>query len=497
MPFRQSVKHFLMHLSWIFILPSSGAYAYQTQLPDLGSPDLIEYDTQTEQRLGRAFSVALHTEFDLNYDPEILNYIRRIGERVITQTGDNRAFSFYVINNPSINAFAGPDGVIGIHTGLIEAVRSEDELASVIAHEVAHITQRHLSRQYEYQESEGSIASIASIIAAILVGTQDPNAGMAILMGGQGYVTQKQLSNSRQHEAEADFTGIKFLYKAGYNPKAMARFFGRLSRQSMSNSGQIPEILRTHPVTENRLAAAEDRAQTMPPFKPREDNGDLRLIQLRLQSRQKQELGKLFNEIPLNDDQRCYQLNDLDSNPADKNITKKLKNLQCLVKLAKSESKQPLYTDLLLEKLTGIINNSGLPKKDRTDWVSQTKEIANFAQILYPQRQDISIRYAEFLEAIGDSKQAKSLLLQHSSDHYNFLINQKLAEIANQNKDWGYAYFYQAQAQYNIGNIKYTAHLLKQAKEKNKNANNDLTTEITLFENQNRNQLNSVEKTEE
>ena len=115
----------------------------------------------------------------------------------------------------------------------------------------------------------------------------DPNAGMAILMGGQGLSAQKQLSNSRQHEAEADFTGIKLLYKAGYNPRAMARFFGRLSRESISDFGQVPEILRTHPVTENRLAAAEDRAQTMPPFKPRNGHDDLRLIQLRLQSQEK------------------------------------------------------------------------------------------------------------------------------------------------------------------------------------------------------------------
>lgn len=466
--------------------------AQSADLPDLGAPDLIEYDQQTEEKLGRAFTTSLHTDYPLNYDPEVVSFVRKIGHKIASQTGNHRNFKFYVIDNDSINAFAGPDGVIGIHTGLIQVAQSEDELASVIAHEIAHVTQRHLSRRYEYQSSQGNIASIATMLAAVLIGMHDTNAGMAALMGGMGYNMEQQLKNSRLHESEADAKGIEFLQKANYTPYAMGHFFARLSKAGQNNSFALPEILRSHPVTEHRLAEAENRAQTMPPLKTREPDNSLNLIKIRLnQSHLHHESHDLFYVKQQTAAENCYQLNliNLDKPTSSATINK---SRQCLWQLIKDTPEQSLYSNLMLESI------SKDPHPDM-ELVNRILKYADYQLALHPNETSGLLRYADILIKLNKVELAQQLLESRSEDQrYHYQANQKLAETYAQQKKIAEAYYFQAVAQMDIGNTKRSEYLLKKAKE---NTNDDkiiLKQKLFLFSNKYANLLkNSTKKPEQ
>ncbi len=462
--------------------------AQSADLPDLGAPDLIEYDQQTEEKLGRAFTTSLHTDYSLNYDPEVVSFVRKIGHKIASQTGNHRNFRFYVIDNDSINAFAGPDGVIGIHTGLIQAVQSEDELASVIAHEIAHVTQRHLSRRYEYQSNQGNIASIATMLAAILIGMHDPNAGMATLMGGMGYNIEQQLKNSRLYESEADYKGIEFLQKANYNPYAMGQFFARLSKAGQNNAFALPEILRTHPVTGSRLAEAENRAQTMPPLNTREPDNSLNLIKFRLnQGHLQRESHDLFFLKQHSAAENCYQLNLSNINNPTDNVTMN-KNRQCLWQLIKDTPEQILYSNLMMESIT----------KDQhpdTELLNRILKYAEYQQALHPSDTSGLLRYADLLIKLDKVDLGEQILESSSQNQkYHYQVNQKLAEIYAHQQENAEAYYFQAVAQLDIGNTKRSEYLLKKAEENINDTDKTLKNKIFLFSKKHANLLKDSTK---
>jgi predicted Zn-dependent protease len=438
----------LFRAAFLLLFAVSTSWA-SNNLPDLGAPDLKDYDAQTETQLGQAFSTALHTYYDLDYDPETLSYIRRIGEKITSQTGKSRYFNFFVIDNPEINAFAGPNGIIGIHTGLIASARSEDELASVIAHEVAHVTQRHLSRTYEYQ-SEINMTSIASLIAAILIGTQDPSAGIATYMGGMGLSIQQQLKNSRIHENEADYFGIEYLNEAGYNPYAMGDFFARLSKEAQIYEGSMPEILSTHPVTANRLAKADDRARQFNDASRKEENATLALIQLRLNFTTRTTLDD-FQIKNLTNDQACY-LKNLKALYAYQNQTVSF-DRRCLDSAIESHPHERLYR--LLKAQVKVAQNDATALKDY-----------DYLEAIYPSDFSIVYLHAKALSTLGKREQAIKLLeTQTPSFHYQYMLYSELAKLYAEKQDRGRTYYYDALASYNIGNTAKTIYLLKQAKQ--------------------------------
>jgi len=425
-------------------------------LPDLGSPDLVEYDHQTETALGRAFNTELHTHYKLISDPETLAYIRRIGQKIVSQTGSARSFKFYVLDNPEINAFAGPNGVIGIHSGLILAAENEDELASVMAHEIAHVTQHHLSRSFDYQKSL-NVGNIASLIAAILIGSQNPSAGIATFMGGMGATLQQQLKNSRIHEHEADYIGIQYLDKAGYNPHAMATFFGKLLKSAQLNEYHPPEILLTHPVTTTRLAQAEDRARQFPPFKVKPKEFSLDLIKQRLLYKSKTPQNA-YQILQLSKASQCYQraLQQLNTSQAPK----------CLTQMKQNHP------------------NNQILKLIETQFLNKTHPaLANkqfkYLLAIYPRDASILIRYAKALASQHKYLQAEKVLTQNIPHHpYQYHLYLTLAELYAHQKKEGLAYYYDAMAQHNIGNDQYTIHLLKKALPKIAKQNEQLKLKI-------------------
>ncbi len=249
------------------LVVTSGAGADEIRLPDMGSPADAILSKSDEAQIGRMIMQQIRNSGVIVEDPLINEYINEIGHRIAAQANDGEhKFTFFVVDDPAINAFALPGGYIGVHTGLLEATRNEDELAGVIAHEVAHVTQRHIARAI-HANSRQSIVSTALMLGAIILGAAggSGDAAQAAIAVAQGTAVQQRINFTRSNEYEADRIGIAALAGAGYDPHGMASFFEVMSRQTPSSPEmRAPEFLRTHPVTTARIAEARARAREYP-----------------------------------------------------------------------------------------------------------------------------------------------------------------------------------------------------------------------------------------
>jgi predicted Zn-dependent protease len=235
------------------------------ELPDIGDSAGVLVSPEQEYRVGEAFLRDLRSQQVVIDDPESEAYINAIGHRLSSQAqGQINPFTFFLVNSPVINAFAVPGGFIGVHAGLVLQTQSESELASVLAHEISHITQRHAARTFE-AASRLSLPAAVAILGAIALGVVNPAAGQAAIMAVTAAQQQYGLNFTRANEEEADRIGMQLLAQSGFNPQAMADFFERLQTANRYNDpANIPEFLRTHPVTTNRIAEARARAERYP-----------------------------------------------------------------------------------------------------------------------------------------------------------------------------------------------------------------------------------------
>ncbi|MEM7431306.1 MAG: M48 family metalloprotease [Pseudomonadota bacterium] len=241
--------------------------ANDIQLPELGSPADAILSKSTEAHIGRSIMRSIRMSGTIVEDPQINEYINEIGHRLVAQANDgDHRFTFFVVDDPRINAFALPGGYIGVHTGLIEATRSEDELAGVLAHEVAHVTQRHIARAI-HSNSRQSLLSTALLLGALVLGAAGGDSDMiqAGVAASQGLSAQQSINFTRSNEYEADRIGISALAGAGFDPRGMASFFEVMARQdTRAPNERVPEFLRTHPVTTARISEARTRAREYP-----------------------------------------------------------------------------------------------------------------------------------------------------------------------------------------------------------------------------------------
>jgi predicted Zn-dependent protease len=235
-------------------------------LPDIGGPASSVLSREMEIQIGRSIFRSLVDTNRVMSDPEIQEYVQDVGLKLAAQAQDGEyQFTFFVVNDPAINAFALPGGYIGIHSGLLLASRSESELAGVLAHEVSHVTQRHISRAV-FANQRNSILTMAAMLGAILLGAVG-GSGDAItgaIATAQGIAAQQQINFTRASEYEADRVGVGVLAAAGFDPMGMPDFFETLARQTGPLASQAPEFLRTHPVTVNRIAETRERAASLP-----------------------------------------------------------------------------------------------------------------------------------------------------------------------------------------------------------------------------------------
>lgn len=214
----------------------------------------------SDQEAGQEFFKMVQQQLPLVSDPIINDYIQTLGYRLVSYSNDpTHPFHFFVIQQEVVNAFAGPGGYVGVFGGLIEVTQTESELASVMAHEISHVTQDHLQRGADKTKNL-TLPALAAMVAAIATGNGAIAAGSITSIAAGGI--QYQINNTRTFEEEADSMGIQVLARAGYNPYAMANFFKRLLEESRYDSTPPPMLL-DHPVTQERIALAEERAKSL------------------------------------------------------------------------------------------------------------------------------------------------------------------------------------------------------------------------------------------
>lgn len=312
-----------------FIGLSLGIFAVaglaQQNLPNMGEPADNALSPIEEQQLGAQFMRQIRATMPLVRDVPTTEYIENLGNRLAIASGkaSEREFSFFVINDDQVNAFAIPGGYVGINVGLISAMSEEEQLAGVVAHEVAHVTQRHHARAFALG-NQYSIRTAATILAAILIGQASSEAGQAALAAGMAANQQSAVNFTRSNEIEADRIGIEILNNALYDPNAMAESFAILRRQnSLNTSRGALQYLRTHPLDNNRIAEATDRATALPDL-PRAPQTDFQMFKARLAvltSRDRAQLLRTYqaryNKAPTAESAYAIALLDLKANRID------------------------------------------------------------------------------------------------------------------------------------------------------------------------------------
>lgn len=265
---------------------AASAQQATVDLPQMGEPADAAMSPAQEQEIG-ARVVAQFYQYELVLeDPEVNEYVQNVGWKLAANAaaGDKPPkFTFFVVRDPRINAFALPGGFIGINAGLLIASRNESEFAGVMGHEQAHVTQRHIARS----QQEGEVANIATwiaVLAAIIAGSANPDLIIAALSLGQAAAYQRAVNYTRAHELEADRLGIRTMHSAGYDPEGMATFFSRLEQQSRLYGNQIPDILKTHPVNTVRVSEARARASAYLQKRDVKDSLEYQLMQARARS---------------------------------------------------------------------------------------------------------------------------------------------------------------------------------------------------------------------
>ncbi|HET9404465.1 MAG TPA: M48 family metalloprotease [Burkholderiales bacterium] len=232
-------------------------------LPELGDAAQSGFTPLQERRLGESIMREIRADRTYYDDAEATDYLAGLGNRLVARSADARQeFDFFLIRDGQINAFALPGGFIGVNTGLLLASQSESELASVMAHEIAHVTQRHIAGMIA-QQKQSTVTALASLAAALLLSRVSGDAAQAAFAFGQAGAIQSQLNFTRENERDADRAGLQILDQAGFDPHAMASFFERLQRATRVYEGGAPSYLRTHPLTFERIADIQNRTQTI------------------------------------------------------------------------------------------------------------------------------------------------------------------------------------------------------------------------------------------
>jgi predicted Zn-dependent protease len=253
-------------------------------LPDLGEVAQSGFTPLQERRIGESIMREIRADPSYYDDAEATDYINSLGNRLVSRSQESRQdFEFFLMRDSQINAFALPGGFIGVNTGLILAAQAESELAGVLAHEIAHVTQRHIARMLSQQKSS-QLASIAALAGALLLSRVNSQAAEAAFAFGQAGVIQSQLNFTRDNEREADRVGLQILEQAGYDPRGMASFFERLQRATRVYESGAPSYLRTHPLTYERIADIQNRTEGMG-YRQIPDSLEFQLIRAKLKAR--------------------------------------------------------------------------------------------------------------------------------------------------------------------------------------------------------------------
>jgi beta-barrel assembly-enhancing protease len=424
-----------------------------TDLPDIGNPAGALVTESDEYRIGAQIVRSLRDQKAVMDDPEVAEYLQSLGARLVAQAPDgNRRFTFFAVREGTINAFALPGGFIGVNYGTVLASGNESELAGVVGHEIAHVTQRHIARTIKAQSTQG-IAQTAAILAAILIGAM---AGGDAMQGAiaiaQGAAAQQQVNFTRGNEYEADRVGIGFVAGAGFDPNGMATFFEKMSRRDGLAGQYIPEMIQTHPVNSTRVAEARARAAQFDQPKVVESatyeciRERLRVLTYPREADIANRYAKDTQSIKGTLGQRYGMALALMASGKNQDAAEILHDL-----VEQHENLTLLYSALAQAEVDGGMQNDGIATFQR-------------AIVLFPRNVPLTVRYAEALMKAGKPKEAHTLLLdvfnnvQPTPDQI-----QLTALAASAAGDTGDAYYYMSEYHISSGDLPLAAQQLQLA----------------------------------
>jgi len=252
-------------------------------LPDLGDESQLVLTPHDEQRIAESIMRDVYASSEVIHDIEVVDYLQGLGYRLAAQGPDPRQrFTFFVVRDSSINAFAMPGGVIGVHSGLILTADSESELASVLAHEIGHVVQHHIARILSQQKKD-AWKSWAAMAFALLAARSNPELAGASMQAATAGAIQRQLDYTREHEREADRIGLQILDQADFDVRAMPAFFDKMQKGTRFREGGAPAFLRTHPLTTERIADVSNRVQNLP-YRQTMDSREFHYVRAKLRA---------------------------------------------------------------------------------------------------------------------------------------------------------------------------------------------------------------------
>ncbi len=382
----------------------TGSSATDQDLPDLGSPATAAVSLEDEYRAGLGWFAQMRQSGVVLEDPEVEDYIQEIGHSLSSRAEEGQhQFYYFVVKDPVVNAFAMPGGFVAIDSGLILATRNENELAGVMAHETAHVTQRHLVRQL-IDQSHAGLISTAAMLAAILLGATagrngSPDAMEGAIMAAQGAAIQHQINYTRASEFEADRIGIGTMASAGYDPLGMASFFDYMSRSGPEPSRiNAVQFLIDHPIFSDRVAEARNRADQIGRIR-HPDSLSYTLMRERLRSLvgNPQTAREYYANLAKNgagkdiEDRYGRDVADI----ATRNPSLAIPDLQALVK------EYPK-----VNQFYGALGQAYLANGQ----LKESQAVLDQALALFPRNVPVTIRLAETLMHNGDNKRAHLIL---------------------------------------------------------------------------------------
>jgi len=398
--------HFATFLAVALMTFGAGAWSATepNDLPDIGSPAEAMITLEDEYQFGRMIVRGLRDQDQILEDPEVTEYVRSLGYKLSSQAHDGQQrFNFFMVRDNSINAFALPGGFIGVNSGLMLETKTESELAGVLAHEIAHVTQRHIARSIAAQ-SRSSLVSTAAMLAAILVGAAagGGDAAMAGMAAAQSLAIQQQISFTRSNETEADRVGLGILARSGFDPNGMPSFFETMSRRAGISEANMPEMLRTHPVSVNRIAETKERADQVKAEGERlPDSLSYALTRERLRV-----LSTPAGENPLE------YYNAVIQNEPDASSAQIYGRGLALMMAGQAQKAVPVFQRLRDADPTVLQYHTALGQAQLQSGQGKASlATLQRASELFPRNVAVTVRRAEALMQLGDSKKAHEILL--------------------------------------------------------------------------------------
>jgi beta-barrel assembly-enhancing protease len=419
--------------------------AINSELPDLSSTATGILNKQEQYEIGYSVMMQMRGQHVLLDDPETSEYIQGIGQRLASQSNDGGGYFHYVVPiSEEVNSFAVSGGWVFIFTGLITDTQTESELAGVMAHETAHITQNHIARRLQ-NEQQASMTALAGMLAAILLGALGGGGGDAIeggIIASQGLAAQEQIDFTRSEEQEADRVGIQYLAAAGFDPEGMADFFERTMHEEGVQDSWVPAILIDHPADSDRIAEARARAAQFPPT-PNTSSPDYYLIRERvrvLTAPGDEDIARVYGQRIANGDHSLGTM---------------YGDAVALIQDNKASQAIPVLKKLIAEHgdLHDLYSTLGQAQAKAGD-MKDALATFHLAMELFPRNIPVTIRYAQTLMADGKNAQAHDVLLD-LFDNVEPTPDQieLTARAAGAAGDLGDAYYYMGEYQIADGNL--------------------------------------------